>query len=117
MALPSFIRGKKDDKVWQILAYVTGGVGLDTNTSIRKEPKDLVTAESKTSGTEESDSEDDLVIAHHSNEKPSEGESNGEESFEQVNELPHQTRSGALVSKYCEQFLYFWLWSMHSQLI
>ena len=54
---------------------------------------------------------DDLVIAHHSSEESSEGESNGEEGFGPVNELPHQTRSGrhigASVSRYREQFLYF----------
>ena len=89
----------------------TEGVGLDAYPATRKVPKELFTSESKSSGTKESNSEDDFVIAHHSSEQPSEGESNGEKGFEPVNELPRQTRSGqhigASISKYREQFLYF----------
>ena len=50
-------RGKKDDKVRRILAHVcnAGIVGLDIYTAVRKEPKELSTSESESSGTKERD--------------------------------------------------------------
>ena len=48
------LRGKKDDQARRIFAHVckAGGIGHDTYTATRKEPKELFTSESETSGTE-----------------------------------------------------------------
>ena len=122
------LKGKKNDKVRRVIAHVCNRQGevLDTYVSPQRHEvlpedtsnNDMGSNTSSDNSDAESDSEDDIIIAHYSSTDSSESESDSEETNSDrvpvLAQLSRQTRSGrnitTLFSRYRDCFLY---WLLH----
>ena len=105
------LKGKNNDKMRQIICHASNKQGEEINAYIStRQHRDMRIRDNEISDSEEeSDSEDDLVIAHYSSAESSESETN-EEELVPVVQLSRQTGSGRSIgtsfSPYRDCFLY-----------
>ena len=105
------LKGKKNNKMRRIICHAPNKQGEEINAYIStREHRDMRIRDNEISDSEEeSDSEDDLVVAHYSRVESSESETN-EEELVPVVQFSRETRSGHSIgtsfSRYHDCFLY-----------